>query len=176
MAGVRMNVWAACVVAMAPAAFMGCTGIGVRYTIAADHHGDAEGEQDAEWVHLEHREVGDDEGDERAEITERAGDLHAVEAVPRLNDDSVRCHAVSRRPLGHQEVYYADFGSRCHCPACRRCNGPRPPAQTCAVCRHAEPRCEGTDRATGCRSSRRAWDGYGATRRVERVPWTIARP
>ena len=48
---------------------------------AAHDHGNAEGQQHAERVHLEDADVGDDEGNERAEITEGAGHLHAVEAV-----------------------------------------------------------------------------------------------
>ena len=71
---------------------------------AAHHHGNAEGEQHAERVHLEHGEIGDDEGDERAEVAERARDFHAVEAVRgRLRSDGFRCHRApviaQRRPL-----------------------------------------------------------------------------
>ena len=39
-------------------------------------------------------EVGDQEGNEGAEIAECARDLHAVEAVGRLDGKGLRCHAV----------------------------------------------------------------------------------
>ena len=48
---------------------------------AAHDHGQTKGQQDSERVHLEHTDVGDDEGNERAEIAEGTGHLHAVEAV-----------------------------------------------------------------------------------------------
>jgi hypothetical protein len=74
-------VWAVWVVAIAPAAFIGWTGIGVRYTAAADDHGDPEGEEHAKRIHLENADVGDDKGDESAQVAESAGDLHAIEAI-----------------------------------------------------------------------------------------------
>ena len=43
--------------------------------------GNTEGEQDAERVHAYHADVGDDERDERSQVAERSGPLHAVEAI-----------------------------------------------------------------------------------------------
>jgi hypothetical protein len=71
---------------------------GYRRTVdeAAEQHGYTEGKQHAEGVHLEDREVGDNEGDQRAEITKRARDFHSVKAIARwLRYGGIRCHGTS---------------------------------------------------------------------------------
>ena len=48
---------------------------------AADHHGGSKGKQNAEGVDFKHRDIGDDEGNQGAEIAEGAGPFHSIEAV-----------------------------------------------------------------------------------------------
>ena len=65
---------------------------------AAHDHGQSECEQHPEGIHFEDADVGNDERDQRAQIAEGAGDLHAVEPVGNAGWDGLFGHVSTRHP------------------------------------------------------------------------------